>query len=465
MVAVLLGGASRVGFIGDVVAQLLAIPLLVIASCDWIVRMAGETHWRSANFFLHIALLGVVGLLILQLSPWPQTLSPEWESRIMTAPVAGSGISLESGWRGFTATPAASWAAGISLIPFFAVLFGVGQLDQTSRFRLTLVVIVLGAVAMLVGFIQVLQGPNSGLRFFDITNPSEAVGFFANRNHFAAQLYTTLIFAAVCFTYSTNKFVKARTPSSHAIIWFAVSAILIVAVLAGIAMARSRAGLFLSIAALAGIVAMHFSGPHKSGPLRNPKGYLSRRWIVAILIFAILFALQFGLYRILTRFENDPLKDLRFSLSSTTFELALQNMPFGTGFGSFVEVYANAEKPQDLLGNYANRAHNDWAEFLLETGALGAVAGLMFLAWFVSRFLQIWQRCTAPSIDHHQMLQRGATLVILLLLAHSLADYPLRTTAMAAIFAFAAALLIPAPRRVETDEPQSGSDFNIISVR
>ncbi len=39
------------------------------------------------------------------------------------------------------------------------------------------------------------------------------------------------------------------------------------------------------------------------------------------------------------------------------------------------------------------------------------------------------------------MLERAASLVILLLLAHSLVDYPLRTAALSAIFAFFCAVL------------------------
>ena len=55
----------------------------------------------------------------------------------------------------------------------------------------------LGAVSLLLGFLQMTQGPASDLRFYEVTNPSEAVGFFANRNHFAALLNVTLIVSAL----------------------------------------------------------------------------------------------------------------------------------------------------------------------------------------------------------------------------------------------------------------------------
>jgi O-antigen ligase len=330
------------------------------------------------------------------------------------------------------------------MLPFFAVFFSVSQQDQESRFRLAGVVIGLGALALLVGFIQALRGPNSDLQFFGFTISSEVAGFFANRNHFAAQLYTTLIFAAVWFACSTNMFVSAGTRSTPTIIWFVASAIFVIALLAGLALARSRAGLLLSIAAVAGIVVMFFQSPRE---LHRPKETnRSVKWLaVATLAFAMIFAIQFGLHRFITRFEADPLDDYRFILSPTTLGLAFQNMPFGTGLGSFVEIYANNEKTQNLFNGYANRAHNDWAEFLLEAGIFGAIIASFFLAWFVIRTFQIWQQRSTPSGEYDFMLQRGGSLVILLLLAHSLVDYPLRTTAISVIFAYAAALLVQPP--------------------
>lgn len=54
---------------------------------------------------------------------------------------------------------------------------------------MSLVVIGIGPASVLLGFLQVAQGPSSPLRLFEFTNLTEAVGFFANRNHFSALLY------------------------------------------------------------------------------------------------------------------------------------------------------------------------------------------------------------------------------------------------------------------------------------
>ena len=76
--------------------------------------------------------------------------------------------------------------------------------------------------------------------------------------------------------------------------------------------------------------------------------------------------------------KADPLEDLRVPLAGTTFEAALRSLPFGTGLGSFVPVYGVVEKESDIFAGFANRAHNDLAEILLETGVFGLIllAGL-----------------------------------------------------------------------------------------
>jgi hypothetical protein len=66
--------------------------------------------------------------------------------------------------------------------------------------------------------------------------------------------------------------------------------------------------------------------------------------------------------------------------------------------------------------------------------------------------LKIWRRSPEGAGTIDVSLARAATLIILLLVAHSFVDYPLRTGAMMAIMAFACALLIEPPAT-----PQGGA--------
>ena len=441
----LLGGGTRAGFVGDVIVQLLAIPLLLGAVWQGAKPRPIDLPLRRAyGFPLLMAALAVCGMLVVQLLPLPGSVWADWLAAkpVPRAEFAGDGIA--AAWRGLSLTPSASWAAATSLLPPVAVFLGASQLEAGSRFKLVALVIGLGALGLFIGFLQVVQGPQSSLRFFEFTNPSEAVGFFANRNHFAAALYTTLVFAAVWFAFAATDFVRLGAFDTRAIFWFVAATVLLIAIIAGLALARSRAGIMLTFVAVAGIVAAMLMDRQASNA-RLANVLSVQRLTVGTLVVAMLFAAQFGLHRAMIRFEADPLDDLRFALTPATLRIALESLPFGTGLGSFATVYATVEKTTDLFTGYANRAHNDWAEFLLEGGVLAAVAMLAFLWWFTACVVVVWSRVACEQMDGHQMLQRGATIVIALLLAHSLVDYPLRTTAISTLFAFSCAVLIPPP--------------------
>jgi O-antigen ligase len=118
-------------------------------------------------------------------------------------------------------------------------------------------------------------------------------------------------------------------------------------------------------------------------------------------------------------------------------------MPIGSGVGSFPSFYSTVEKPADLLtGTYANHAHNDFLELWLETGFMGPILLVLFLIWVGGKAIAAWAppNPNLPPLD--QALIRASILVVFLLLGHSLVDYPLRTSAMMGLFAFACGLLI-----------------------
>ncbi len=225
-------------------------------------------------------------------------------------------------------------------MPPLAIFFATTQLDRAARLRLTGVLVVFGVLSCLIGLLQVAQGPSSPLRLFEFTNWSEAVGFFANRNHFAALLYVTLVLTTVWLVPSIKAAVQPGALNTTAIFWLLSVIAIVAAVTAGLAMARSRAGVFLSIAALVGVALIVLADQGGSKIDGNAKAAQSRRITVAIVGFAGLFAALFGMQRILSRFGRDPFEDLRVPLFNTTLETALQSLPFGTGVGSFVPVYA-----------------------------------------------------------------------------------------------------------------------------
>jgi len=431
--ALLVGGGTHVGFLGDVALQFLAIPLLCMAL--WPAFSQQSPHRKKARLALWIC--GIAALVpAIQLSPLHLDY---WSGATGLLPASSGALPAVPGAHTLTLTPEAGWAAALSLILPLSIFAASVQLTLEQRIRLCFLLAGLGAVSLAIGFLQMAQGSASSLRFYEFTNPTEAVGFFANRNHFAALLNVTLVLAAVWLWMTANAALSRGALGNRSVLWLGAAAAFLVADAAGLAMARSRAGMAFAIVALIGIVSMAFKQTRATEKTRRHTS--SSRISLAAAVFAVLFAAQFGLGSMLSRFEGDPLEDLRFALNQTTFETAIKALPFGTGLGSFVRVYATVEKREDAFAGFANRAHNDAAELLLETGVLGAALLLAFLAWYAKCTYRAWTAGQPERPPIEPMLERAASLIIGLLLLHSLVDYPLRTAALSTVFSFFCAIL------------------------
>lgn len=439
ILSLLLGGGTRGGFLSDAILELAAIPALMIALSGLLdLRWEEIAHRHEVQWALALC-AGMLALPLLQLIPLPPWI---WSKLPGRDGVEGVFMVLGGSrpWLPISVAPSATWLAFLSLVPPAAAFLCVLQLGWRERRLLSLVVLAVGAFDGLIGLLQVAQGPSSPWRFFAITNDTEAVGFFANRNHFAALLYALLMFAAVWAVdlgFRVGSWSNRKSFDSVAILGLTASLMLFVGIIAGQAMARSRAGLILTIVALVATFASAFMDR------RSAPGMTQTKLLIGATALAVLLAVQFALYRILDRFAVDPLADARIPFARNTFRAAIAFMPFGSGLGTFVPVYGMFERPQEVIANtFANHAHNDILELWLETGVLGAILLGCFLIWLLSRSARIWLHQSLGGREIDESLARAATVVIALVMAHSFVDYPLRTGAMMGIFAFACGLLI-----------------------
>ena len=431
-ISLLLGGGTRSGFLSDAVLQLVCLPLFLLA----LYRPGGLLKYKA-----EIAICAAIALVpLLQLVPLPRDAwlmlphRAEFFGVIASAGVETPALPISVG-------PEATWLALLSLLPPIAIFLATLQLTFEQRRKLTLVWLSIGMASVFLGLVQVAQGESSPLRFFEVTNLTEAVGFFANRNHFAALLYCLTPMACAWATEAAvvvgDKPLRQRLETS-AILPMVAGFTALVVLVAAQAMARSRAGLGLAILALLGSFAIAFAGRS------DTRGFSPGKLMAAAISVGVLFAVQFALYRVMERFTTDPLEDARIPFSRNTIEAALSYMPFGSGMGTFVPVYSTFEKPADTLANtYANHAHNDFLELWLEAGVVGALVLALFAGWFAVRAFAAWRPKSGGRLD--QSLMQAATIVVALLIAHSLVDYPLRTAALMALFAFSCALLTEPP--------------------
>jgi O-antigen ligase len=444
-----LGGGTREGFLADVALQVCAVPLLL-----WSIWRLLDVPPEEGGKRGRVAILAcvlIVAFPLVQLMPLPPSIwislpgRGDFESNLVAA-------GLEVGWLPLSLSPRATWLSALALLPPIAVFLGTLLLGYADRRRLSLVLLLIGLLSACLGLLQVAQGSASPLRFYAFTNTSDSVGFFANRNHYSALLYCLILFAAawavsVMATVARDGLtlrLLRRTPDLIAVL---ASFTILVVLIGAQAMARSRAGLGLTIVAMLGALAMAYLTPigeaerdhhkHRSAAARR-----SRQLLIGAIAVAALIVVQFALYRIQSRFELDALSDARLPFARNTIEAAIAYMPFGSGMGTFVSIYPAFEKATDNVVNvYANRAHNDYLEFWLEGGVVALVAMFLFLVWIIGVFLRLW-RYGLPGARHRDnLLACAAVLSLILLLAHSTVDYPLRTTALLAIAACAMAMV------------------------
>jgi O-antigen ligase len=442
--ALLLGGGTRGGFLSDAVLELLAVPALLIALSSLIdlskrkAAIKSDAHWALV-LCAAIAILPLVQLV--PLPPWLWTALPGREEMTKVFGLLGHRLP----WMPISVSPSSTWLSFLSLLPPIAIFLSTIQLSYRERRTLILVIIIVGVISAFVGLIQVAEGPNSPWRFFAFTNLNEAVGFFANRDDFAALLYAVLVFASVWIIdlgFRVGFWTDLKSTEHFAIIAVTAVFMAVTVLLAAEAVARSRAGLALTIVALLAIFALSFRDR------RRTAGATPSKLLLGAIILAFILSVQFALYRVLDRFTADPLQDARIVFARNTIQAAKAFMPFGAGLGTFVPVYATFERPIDTLANvYANHAHDDFLELWLETGVMGALLFCLFAVWLGAQSVKSWRKPLATASAFDCTLARAATVVIGLLLAHSLVDYPMRTEAIMAVFAVSCALLV-APCRI-----------------
>jgi O-Antigen ligase len=435
-----LGGGTRHGFLNDAVLQFSAIPLLLAV----LFRFAGRSEDGAAPVGPVISASLLCALPLLQLIPMP----PEIWTRLPGRTVISETLSLTGQslpWMPLSVSPQTTWLSAMSLLPPVSLFLGVVMLSLEKRRKLSIVFLSAGVVSVFLGLLQMAQGPSSPLRFYAMTNASEPVGFFANRNHFAALLYCTLVLAML-WAAKNLSVAERNTRAKTAQILLAAAALLsVIAIIAGELTARSRTGLVLSMFAL--LSALPFAAAFRASEDKNDQSRVAKV-LLAAGAFTVLLSTQFVLFRVAERFAADPLGNQRVQFARNTWEAAKSFMPFGSGTGTFIQAYGLFDKPESAVANmFANRAHNDALELLLESGAFGLTIALVLLIWFVLRSAKVWRSPDVLGlVDPVDVsLARAGSLIIVLLLAHSLADYPLRTGAMMAVFAFAAGLLSVAP--------------------
>ena len=429
----LLGGASAAGYMANGALQVAGL------FCILIVVLAGLLPQlpRPAQLLL-VLTAAAAALLLFELIPLPPFL---WQLLPGRSDVAEgySLLGMAAPWLPISLSPSGTLAQLTSLIPIVAVIVLVCASSGYGRLFSVYVIIGTAIVSIVLGLLQKMQGPDSLYYIYDVTNRGGVVGFFANRNHLATLLLATIPFIAA-LAVSPRRDSKQDDSKIGRLM---VTGCLAMFVAVGVIVVRSSAGWMLLPPVMFASVAVFLRGENG----KVPSALLQVGSLIAVICVVASIVAPIKMNDLGDKLSGmDP--HMRNQSIRTTAGAALNYLPFGSGGGSFVQVYPRYENVETASLEYLNHAHDDYVEVALEHGLPGiALIALAAGLWFV-RARRLWRQGKGDA------LSRAGSIVIAIVFAHSLVDYPLRTAAMAAVAAFAFALMV-APESAEMPNWQS----------
>jgi O-Antigen ligase len=436
-----MGGASR----PDVLSLLALRPLAFIFlgyACLVITRQELSAVRGP------LVLLGcLAGWMAIQLVPLPPAIWSSLPQRDIIFAVSKD-LDLQNLWRPISLVPSRTLNSLMALsVPAAAVmLFAI--LDDSARRKVPLAIIAMGILSMVLGLLQI-AGPAEGpLYIYKQTNNGVMVGFFANRNHHAVFLACLIPLTAGILFDRLSKHKASK--SDQNVLYIAMSMAMIVFVLPYILITGSRAGALLAIVGLlmsALMWALWLINAKRqltqNESLNGKKAlkratFLKKIMLVPIVATVILLGVAAAVYLdrdfALNRYQQlSDVEELRVQTLPVIAQMAKSHFAIGAGFGSFEWLYKMWEPDALLMPSYLNQAHNDGLQWVIE-GGIPAIAILFGLFWMLyMRGAKLVGDVRAGGRIRY--IKAAALCLILIILAASLADYPLRTPIMMAFLA------------------------------
>jgi O-antigen ligase len=420
--ACLLLGGSVQGIWQNALLQLAGIVIIAWAATTGV----SQPMPRSAKALLLLAMFAIA-VVALQLVPLPPSVWAHGNRARIAQGYMLLGMQLPA--LPLSLTPGQSLSTLLCIIPPLALFCAMARLSADRPVWLAGALVAGTLLGIMLGALQV-SGSGSGSQwyFYPDTNVGTGVGFFANANHMATLLVVTLPFLAAIGATG-----RSRNKQGYSALLSVIAAAILL-IIVGIAFNRSLAGYLFLLPVLVA-----------SASILVPPRFRARGWLgacAALLVIAALIGLatsSIGGSRV-GQDANTSLQS-RSEILKVTGRAIVDYMPFGSGLGSFVEVYPLYESPDSVTPEYVVHAHDDYAEIALELGVPGVILMLLFLAWWLREIWAAWRgRERGP-------FAKAAAIASAVILVHSIVDFPLRTAAISALFAMCLALL--ADRRTQ----------------
>lgn len=418
-----------------------SLPLAILS----LLRLWGSELNQKASFAVSIVVAALL-LIILQVTPLPLTLWSQLPGRDLIYNTLDIATATDR-WQPLSLDASQTLRSGLMFLSAVSLFLACLSLRHGQIWKVLVGVIALSLLCAFIGFLQIYAGKDSLLNFYN-TPLGSAHGTFGNKNFFASQMMISLPLAAALLPILRDRFDLHVVPA--ALVASFVAGIF----LAGLALTGSRAAIVLAI------VSVVFSAVLVVSELRDQRSRFKTASItISVLMLAILVIGLSSTIGLLRLSENDPLADLRGTIYTVSLEAAQMFLPFGSGFGTFVPVYQLVERPEVMVDNYVNHAHNDLLQLVIEGGMPAAALAALFVAWFLYGSFKAW-RGGASHIPLPEV--KAFTLAGILLLLHSLVDFPLRNPALLSFLGLACGIVCvtkPVRRKAVKERPAAQPRF------
>lgn len=428
--ALFCGGSSWGAPLRYAIVEVVAVLVMVYTIA------APKTEGQRLGVLPIVLIAGIALLFVLQLVPLPFETWSHLPGRQLAADilrVTGAG----TGSRPLTMDAERTISSGLSLLPALAML--LAAVYASNRDRLILAWCALGVVtaSFLLGAAQMISGTGAAaLTPFNTTNVGQPIGFFANSNHQADLMLIGFVFAGLLMPSLKGSHRHwLQTP----ILFFGLMAAFMIAIVLN----NSRMAMLLLTVALLAVLVRRSSFNRLSGV------------VITVALVAVCFAALASWSQL---FSNSiagfsDLDDPRYGIWPDVLYAIFDKDQYrwaGSGIGTFEPVFKTVETLGGLGPHFINHAHNDYLEIVMEAGVFGAALLALYL---VIVALSSWKVLRAAPGPAANTLAYAGLISILLVMAHSLVDYPLRTPLISTMFALCwAMVLAPLRERVSRRE-------------
>lgn len=406
--------------------QLLALPVLLLA----VVALQDEPNGRFAKWGMLLAVL-IAAVPAVQLLPLPESIWLGVPARAALAQdLALEGVRVVPHW---TLTPNATERSLWALLPALASFLGALALLPEQRRRLLQVIVGIVLFNVLFAFFQAGLPRDSGLRLYQDFDAGFG-GLLANTNHQATACIIGMAIAVGLAAEARLRAQRGQT-TAHRHWWYWALALFFLLM---VPLSTSRAGMTIALPTM--VLALLITRT-----LRLRKLFHSKRGMAAAVVLLV-FAVA-GVHAALGWMAVDQAEELRHTMSMATIALGQTHAPLGSGVGSFVPVFEQAIPKALQLSGYVNHAHNEYAQWWLTAGWLGMVVLLLVLLLLAA----CGWRVLRSSKGRHAAVAGACLAALCGILAHSTAEYPLRTLALMATAAALAGVMLAALDQVKVE--------------